>query len=515
MRFIAMGFCVAGMLGLASPARADWYEAKSKHFVIYGEAKSADELGDYARKLERFDQAVRTARGMQDPPLTDANRLTIYVLKSPQEFARLRGDSWEGLMGIYMPSALGTRAFVAKNEAKLIDEMDSDTVFFHEYAHHLMLQSSSAALPTWLVEGFAEFLSTAKINADGTVTLGRPALHRAIAVNSTHHDLPLTMMLRETYDFLGGWADELRYGRGWLLTHYLTFEPTRRGQLDRYVANIQRGVSPIDSAVTVFGDLKKLDWELDQYADRKQLNVIVVRPDEAKVGGVDVRALSAAEVALLPTWMRLEFGVAKQRVAGIAAQARKLAEPYQNDPFAQATLAEAEYAAKHYDAANAAASRALATDPRYLRALIYKGEAETKIAKAQGSGADWSYVRSAFLQANKVDTEYAAPLYLFYESFDEAGQKPSKNAVDGLLYAVALAPQDRGLRIEAVRELLIEERVSEAKAMLAPIAFLPHGDKETREALAKIMAAISANDAKAALAILEEQRAKAKKEQDS
>lgn len=499
-------------------AHANWYEAKSKHFIIYGDA-NADELGDYAKKLERFDQAVRTARAMDDPVLPDSQRLTIFMLKNPGDFARLRGSDWDGLLGIYIPSAMGSRAFVSKQKAVTKGDIDSDTVFFHEYAHHLMLQYSAAALPTWLVEGFAEFLSTAKINADGSVTLGAPALHRALAIQSLHQvrapDFPLTMMIRETYGRLGLWGSELMYARGWLLTHYLTFEPSRHGQLDRYVEGMQRGISSIDSAEAAFGDLKALDNELDRYADRKALSVLVVHPDEGKIGSVSLRPLTPAEAALMPVWMRLQYGVSLTRVGSVAAQARKLAGPYPDDPFAQATLAEAELNAKDYPAADAAAGRALASDPHYLRALIDRGAAEMELAKTQASGADWARVRGWFLQANRIDTDYAAPFALFYQTFDYAGERPTKNAVDGLVHAVSLAPQDRGVRISAVRQLLMENRASEAKAMLAPIAFLPHGSSEDREVLAKIMAALSAGDAKTALSIIEQERAKAKKKGDS
>jgi hypothetical protein len=72
-----------------------------------------------------------------------------------------------------------------------------------------------------------------------------------------------------------------------------------------------------------------------------------------------------------------------------------------------------------------------------------------------------------------------------------------------LLYAVALAPQDEGLRIMATHELLIESRTNEAREMLAPLAYRPHSSAGFRDGMMKIMAAISAGDTKTALAILE------------
>jgi tetratricopeptide (TPR) repeat protein len=265
-------------------------------------------------------------------------------------------------------------------------------------------------------------------------------------------------------------------------------------------------MSSIDSAQAAFGDLRNLDDDLDRYAVRKQLNVLVVHPEDARLGSVAVRPLTQAEAALMPVRLRSEYGVNRRIAGGVAARARKLAEPYAGDAFAQVALAEAEYDAKNYEAADAAADRALAADPPNVRALIYKGRAQIKLAKAKGNAADWDQVRSWFLKANKLDTENAQPLALFYETFIESGQQPTKNAVGALLYAVALAPQDNSLRLKAVRELVVENRLSEAKSMLAPIAYLPHGSRESREAMIKAMTAIAAGDSKTALSIIDKDR---------
>ena len=500
MRHSLLSFAAALALAAASPAHADWFKASSKHFVIYGDG-TPDELREFATKVERFDQAVRNARAMEDPPLTDSNRLTIYLLKNVGELARLEGRG--DILGIYTARASDSLAFVARNKAEWKGDMDSDVVFFHEYSHHLLLQNSTAVLPSWLIEGFAEFLSTAKMNPDGTVTLGGALNFRSQGVLSNHHELPLTMMLRDTFGDLTLWQEELLYARGWLLTHYLTFEPSRRGQLDKYVAGIQQGQKPIDSAWAAFGDLKRLDWDLDSYANRKNLSGVVINIDQAKLGSIAVRPLTTAEAAIMPVRIRSEYGVGSRTAPGVAEQARKLAAPFANDPFVQSALAEAEYDASNYAAADAAADRALAADPRNLHALIYKGRAQMKLAKAKGTGADWNEVRSWFLKANKVDTEDAEPLALFYRTFKEAGQTPSKNASGALLYAVTLAPQDDYLRLMAVRQLLVESRTQEARTMLAPLAYQPHATGEFRSKMTKVMDAISASDAKTALSLID------------
>ena len=134
--------------------------------------------------------------------------------------------------------------------------------------------------------------------------------------------------------------------------------------------------------------------------------------------------------------------------------------------------------------------------------MIYKGRALTAKARANPKLADWDGIRSWFLQANKLDTENAEPLALYYESFIVAGQRPTQNAADALLYAVDLAPRDNGVRMTAVAWLLAQNKLADAKAMLGPIAYQPHLDPEMQELANKIMAAITAGDAKTAMGLL-------------
>ena len=500
MRFLLIWLVAASALGLAARADASWYQANSKHFIIYADA-TPEELRDYGTKLERFDQAVRMARAMDDPPLTDSNRLTIYQLRDPGELVRLTGDP--SILGFYVAHARGSLAFVARKKARFKGDIDSDIVFFHEYAHHLMLQASTAALPEWLVEGSAEFLSTAQLNVDGTVTFGAAANHRAMGILALHHELPLTMMIKETYGDLTGWQTELVYARGWLLTHYLTFEPSRRGQLDRYVAGIQRGMTSLESANAAFGELATLDRELNRYAERKQLTGLVFTPDASKLSTVSVRPLTAAEAAMMPVRLRSEAGVTRKMAPTVAAQARKLAAPYPSDAFAQTALAEAEYDAKNYPAADAAADKALAADPRNVHALIYKGLARMELAKANPASANWAEVRSWFAKANRLDTENAEPLMLYYQTFMAAGAQPTDSATKGLLYALVLAPQDGQLRLLASRQLLKDGRAAEAKQAIAPLAFDPHGGA-LRDIAKKVVGDMDRGDSTGAVKLIDD-----------
>jgi hypothetical protein len=55
--------------------------------------------------------------------------------------------------------------------------MSADVVLQHEYTHHFMNQYGNGAMPAWLVEGLAEYFSTANVDGEqvrlGTASPGR------------------------------------------------------------------------------------------------------------------------------------------------------------------------------------------------------------------------------------------------------------------------------------------------------------------------------------------------------
>jgi hypothetical protein len=118
-------------------------------------------------------------------------------------------------------------------------------------------------------------------------------------------------------------------------------------------------------------------------------------------------------------------------------------------------------------------------------------------SEATPSNTDWTAVRASFLAANDIDPEAAEPLVLFYRSFVKQGVRPTKNAVDGLDYAVVLAPQDNELRMELIGRLIEDNRLVDARRALVPIAYSPHRGKWKDAALAILEQLEARNQAQA------------------
>lgn len=482
----------------SSAASGAWHEARSKHFVIYAD-ESPKALLDYATKLERFDAAVRTILMMGDPPVGDGNRLTVFVMPTDDDVRKLAGDKSGFISGFYTGRATGPLAYVPKRTGNNAGSLGTGTIFYHEYAHHLMMQQLDHPYPEWYVEGFAEFLSTPLFDKDGSVGLGSPPQHRAWGLFNGK-SLPLETLIGGTFSKISKQERESIYGRGWLLVHYLAMGGTRKGQLDSYITAIAKGTPPPEAAMLAFGDLKQLDKELDSYLMRRKLAIFRIASAAIKVDPIEARPLTPGGAELILLRAKMKNGVGNGEQEPLAASVRLIQSRFPGDELVELTLAEAELNAGKAVAAQSAADRALKANPKSTEAMVLKGRAIIDIAINDPGDQDaaFSEARRLFIGANKIDPEDPEPLMEFYKAFLRQGVRPTANAIAALHYASDLAPQDLGLRMNSAVAYLNENKLKEARVTLTPVAYSPHGGGVAEEAR-RMIERIDAGDAKGAL----------------
>lgn len=474
---LSFAVAVVGMAMIAQPASAAWLEASSDHFIIYSDTNEK-QLRDFATRLERFDRGLRQLF-LPDVPEDEgrrSNRLRIYVVSDYGDVRQLCGRGCPNVLGFYVPRAGGSVAFTPRRYGSGSSaDLDAETVLLHEYAHHFMYANFTAAYPAWYSEGFAEFNATARFERDGELGFGAPAAHLAYSL-IRGNVLSLEQLLDSASRRLDPVESEAVYSRGWLLTHYLTFNPDRSGQLRAYIEALNNGTPSVEAGKTAFGDLKKLDRELNRYLVSRRMKYVLLPADKLPIGRIDIRPLSAGAAAMMPVHMRSTRGVTDEGARDLLPEARRRAAPYPDDPVVQAQLAEAEFDVGNDAEAEAAADRALKADPKNMAALLYKGRVLVRRAAAAKAADDatWRAARSWFIKANKIDPNAAEPLFLYYDSFHAAGVTPTANAVLGLNRAFELAPEDHEIRLSFSYQALADNQPKLARAALAPIAFSPH-----------------------------------------
>jgi tetratricopeptide (TPR) repeat protein len=480
IRSIALG-CLSFFL-FASAAQAKWLEASSDHFVIYGD-QHEEALKGFAERLERFHATMIYVFGKQPTKPSPSNRVTIFVVSSASKVREVTGTKNRYLAGIYIPRAGGSVAVIPKLKSASSDfELSGETILYHEYAHHFMMGLTDRAYPRWFVEGFAEFSAGVKFQRDGSIALGTAPTHRALEL-FYGREVPIRRLL----DFDGGAAGskgyDSFYGQSWVLFHYLQLDPARAGQLQKYEMLLAKGQSALEAAEGAFGDLDQLEKETESYIRRSRLSAIIVKPTRLTISPVALRQLRPGEAAMMPIRVESRVGVTLEEARSLVPEARKIAARYPEDPVVLAALAEAELDAGNDDAAIAAADRALAIDPQQINAHLQKGYALShKAITGKLPKEFWKEVRGQFAKANRIENDHPIPLVQFYLSYLAQGERPTENSIDGLEWAMQLAPFDMSLRWLVAQQMVSDKRLPEAAQILAPLAYSPHPGEHTDKA---------------------------------
>ncbi len=474
---------LACILALAFPglARAEWLQASSPHFVIYADTSQAN-IQRFSQEMEKYHSAVAFITNVDIPLPSPSNRVTVYVVGSDSDVKRLYGDPKSHVAGFYMPLAGGSFAVVPRVSGSGQNLDFSKIILLHEYAHHFMISVSGFGMPRWYSEGGAEFFASASFTPDGFVWLGKPAQHRAGELYFAKDVKAANLLDPASYVPPKGNGYDAFYGKSWLLFHYLTFEPSRNGQLQTYLRLLTQGKSSREAGLEAFGDFTRLESDLDKYLQRSRIGAFKVPPARINPGATQVRALSAGYAAMMPIIVRSKSGVNPQQAAEVIKDARAVAGRFPGDGAVLAALAEAEFDSGHDAQAIAAADAAIAIDPGQVNAYVQKGYALFHQAETSRDPAAYRKARAPFLALNRIENDHPLPLIYFYQSFLRDGVKPSATAILGLERAAQLAPFDLGLRMTVARQQLQDGRKDAARRNLMPVAFSPHGGELAEQA---------------------------------
>lgn len=468
--FLSLVFC------LSAPARAEWYEASSEHFVVYANDTARD-ITRFASQLERFHAGIELLTGTRMETPSPSNRVIVYVVRSEAEVRRLYRGKASYVGGFYVPRAGGSLAIVPQVNSASRDLDWSMQVLLHEYVHHFAWATSEFPLPRWLSEGSAEFFSSARFEPDGTMWLGRPAQHRAAELFQLRNIKVSELVDPESDRKRNPRSYDSFYGKSWLLYHYLAFSPSRSGQIAAYARALARGLSSPEAAREAFGDLDALDRELGSYLQQRRIQAFRIPPSMLPPPAVPrLRVLREGEIAIMPVRVQSRIGVDAGEAARLLVDARAVAARYGNDPAVLAALAEAEFDAGNDAAAIAAADAALAIDPATVDAHVQKGFALFRMAaEAEDRDAAYRRARAAFVRLNRLENDHPVPLYYFFQVHAASGQPMPPLAVDGLRQAIGLAPFDKTMRMTLASYLIGQRAFDEARRTLGPVAFDPHG----------------------------------------
>jgi tetratricopeptide (TPR) repeat protein len=489
---------------IAAPAQAqDWWVAETDHFIVKSRDSEAN-TRRFASQLERFDGAMRT---LQNLPVDDklpskVVKLTVYRFGDQGEIGAQLGNP--GVAGFFLSQAGNSVAFVPARESRDASSMfrgrsnpnglDQGSVLQHEYTHYFMRQHFPAAYPRWYSEGYAEVMATLRFKDDGSFHIGDPPQYRAYQVLEIRQ-FPLEEMLDSQHE-IDGYDYMQFYGTGWLLSHYLNFDPARFAKLNEYLRALGQGEDSLAAAQRIFGDLDKMQDELLDYRDGP-FPGYDVKPANYREPQVTTRPMTAAEQAMLREEMRLNRGVTNKEAKDVAADARRKIRGHENDYGALLVLARAEARAENYAEAERLALKLIEMDPTRSDAWLVRSDAAFEQIEEDKSQA--GKAREYATKAAALDRADPRPLINYYYSYVEAGEEPPEAAIIALETAFEAAASDPGYRIILSRQLASENRLKEARTVLLPIAFSGHSyeiDEEDKDdpTLEKVLDRMEAGD---------------------
>ncbi len=440
---------------------------------------SEDTLRERLEELERIDSAIRVVRAQPDTAVGDGNRVTIFMLDSEQVVRRLAGVGNAG--GFYTYREMGPLAVVPDIEGQRAEWRMN--VLVHEYSHHLLLQDMDGPMPAWLVEGWAEFFSTARSDKDGAVRIGDVPV-RAARVLQREGIMPVDRLF-DLQNRQWGSDGQRFYATGWLLTHYVAFEPTRRQHFARYLDLMAEGLPSGEAARTAFGDLARLDEELASYR-RSRLGYLELGPERVATPSVTVAALSESDGAAIPHYLALWLD---QDEEDLLPRLRAMETENGGSGLFMTVLAMAELARGNPQAADEAAARAMELRPGKAEPMLLRVRALLERAYEEEDESLYAEASRMAAAANRLDPEDPEALKLYYRVSKERHGRATDMAVDGLVAAIAKAPQDFNMRMTAAQALGRQGRVAEVRRLMVPVVNDPHHPEraaQAREMLAEI-----------------------------
>lgn len=468
----------AGLFVVPAAAQAKWLRGETAHFIVYSDSGEGS-LRSAARKLEDYDRLLRWLHG--DVTDQGAPKFNIYLVDGLGDLRKVFPTMGSGTAGVYTATPNGISAVAFKPDGA------NEYIFKHEYYHHFMMQYFAGGYPGWMVEGLAEYFSTAQPFA-GKMMIGAPR-EGLIYVLSNNGWLPLDELISKSTYQIKGVQTDVYYAEAWLLTNYMMADPGRRAQLVAYVRAVREGRGSADAWTQATGETPAAtQLKLRNYFPNQIKGFFPPLPAKGAPAEVAVTALPDSADDMLLEGQQLIHQLSAQRRLALVADIRADAAKHPGDRLSDLVLAYAELSFGDVSKAEAPLQRRLAADPNDAEALLYLAEARMRAGNDTPARRLELYREAGHLVARafKVAPNDFRVLYAYAQTRSVEPDYPTDNTLDVLQQAVDLGPQVSALRHVTADAYARRQRYDQAIAVLKPIANDPHDPKNGEAAAAAI-----------------------------
>jgi tetratricopeptide (TPR) repeat protein len=354
--------------------------------------------------------------------------------------------------------------------------MNEASIIMHEYVHFLVRNHGSLQYPKWYDEGFAEYLSAARVQRKnfeiGLVPEGR--------MNSLQYSIwiPIRQIISpEGYDKWSRERQAMFYAEAWALVHYLQNQPDRQNSfiedMLQYIDFIESGKGDIESFEEAFGiSAKNLNKEVKRYLKKGQFTYFKIDADQLlPTFNPTVTRLTKEQASLALGQLALRNG--KLDKAEHLFSIASVDGPTQ--PRAVAGLGDTLKFRGDFEAALPYFKRAVALAPEdpycQLDLAEYWHDLSTRTEEADERSEHLKSAREHYMAAWQLD-ESAPETYAMYgKTFLDEGYRYDK-AIEMLEEAQNLLPSSLDIRLMLAKAYLEVDRLEDAiEATLSVLAW--------------------------------------------
>ena len=457
-------FLFPALFSLTPPAFArdaapGWVEVRSPHFTVMTDsnAKQALHLAD---QFERMRAVLRTlfpsAKVDASAPIfviAAKDKKSFRTLEPPEYLAKGQLD-----LGGYFQQGPEKNYILLRLDAE--QEHPFATVY-HEYTH-FAFSGAAEWMPLWLNEGMAEFFQNTDIH-DKDVALGQPSSDDVLYLRQNRLiPLPVLFAVDSKSPY---YHDENKgsvfYAESWALVHYLeiTDHQTHQDRITAYAKLLAQNQDPVSAATATFGDLNKLQRELEMYIRESSFHYFrISSPPAPDVASFETGAVSATDADA----RRAEFLAYNGRTAEAHALLDAVLKQDPNNALACETLGYMALQQHDMEGARKWLTQAVKLDSRSYLANFYYAS----MAMNEDGLKDAPAIEASLKTAIRLNPAFA-PAYDRLASLYHLEQDRLSEAHMLELTADSLDPSNLFYRLNTAQLLIALQRDDDALRVLA------------------------------------------------
>ncbi len=449
----------------------NWVEVRSPHFVVATNSneKQARRVADQFERMRAVFH-VLLPKSQLDP----AAPIIVLAVNGEKEFRSLEPE-------VYLAKGqlkLGGLFLRAEEKNYILMRLDAEgehpySVVYHEYTH-LLMSKSAEWLPLWLNEGLAEFYQNTDIH-EKDVLLGQPSIDNIMWLRQNRL-LPLPTLFAVDHNspyYHEEKKGSIFYAESWALVHYLkvTDFKQRTNSLADYAELLARKTDPIIAATTAFGDLNKLQRQLDLYV-RGGMGAFLMKSatevDDSKFASQSLTPVQADA-------LRADFLAYNQRAKDSRALLDHVLQEDPSNTSAHETMGYLEFRDSHLEEAKKWYAQAVQLDSQsYLAHYFYAAMS----MQGRISSQEEPLIENSLRRAIQLNPSFAPSFDRLAVFLGSRHRELDEAHIMGLT-AVSLEPSNVSYRMNVANVLMEMERGRDAVMVLQVAAKLAKTPQET------------------------------------